>query len=167
MMKIEGYIRIQSQSQGSADPDLHQNIMYPEIIFHNSFFFRPVGRTWARTKWREFTSAFAVRYLTYLFTWSVVPRGPGRASLDPSALSSGRVVHLGRSLSSIYGFEALAVVHSFLLPVCCSSPRSHVCWRSFSSDLACHVSLSSCTDPPCSLFVFFPLLKTVSKYWLR
>ncbi len=72
-----------------------------------------MGRTWARTKWKEFTSAFAVRYLTYLFTWSVVPRGPGRASLDPSALSSGRVVHLGRSLSSIYGFGALAVDHSF------------------------------------------------------
>ncbi len=37
--------------------------------------------------------------------------------LDPLALSSGRVVHLGRSLGSIYGFEALAVVHSF-----------HLCW---------------------------------------
>ena len=110
--------------------------MYPEIIFRNSLFFRPVGRTWARTKWKESTSAFAVRYLTYLFTWSVVPRGPGRASLDPSALSSGRVVHLGCSLSSIYGFEALAFVHSF-----------HFCRYV--------VPVLDHTDPLCSLFVFF------------
>ena len=94
---------------------------------------------------------------TYLDTWCVVPRGPGRASMGKirsgmsrshhvltSAFSSCRVVHLGRSLSSIYGFEALAVVHSFLLPVCCSSPRSH--------------------GSAVLLVRFFPLLKTVSKY---
>jgi hypothetical protein len=47
--------------------------------------------------------------------------------LDPSALSSGRVVHLGRSLGSIFCFEALTVVHSF--HICRdpgSSPLSHV-----------------------------------------
>jgi hypothetical protein len=35
------------------------------------------------------------------------------SALDPSALSSGRVVHLGRSLSSVCRFEDLTLVHSF------------------------------------------------------
>jgi hypothetical protein len=35
------------------------------------------------------------------------------SALDPSAVSSGRAIHLGRSLSSVCRFEDLILVHSF------------------------------------------------------
>jgi len=71
--------------------------------------------------------------------------------LDPSALSSGRVVHLGRVLYIALKLSLFSTLFTSALPVSGSSLLSNVWWRNFSSDPACHVSLSSCMDLPCSL----------------
>ncbi len=62
-----------------------------------------------------------------------------------SALSSGRVAHLGRSQFSVGGLEVLAFFYTLRFrrpPVSGSSPLLLGCWRSFASDPACHASLS-------------------------